>query len=59
MEKAAHLIEDRKLEKACRKLTKVYKKIDGRRKPKDYVTGGVADELAAAIKALIENLKSA
>jgi ribosomal protein S20 len=58
MKKVAHLIKNGKLEKACRKLTKVYKKIDGRCKSKDCVTRGVADELAAAIQALIENLNS-
>ena len=54
----AHMIENGRFQAAQNKLREIYKKIDGKRRPQDFVKGQALDDLAARIEALIEILDS-
>jgi hypothetical protein len=54
----SHLIDNGNLEAAYNKLKEIYKKIDGKPKPKDFVSGDNAPQLASMIQELIVNIGS-
>ena len=53
---AQDLIENRDTEAACNKLKNLYKKIDGKPWPPDFIGGSAASDLAAKIDALIKSM---
>jgi ribosomal protein S20 len=55
---ATHMIENGNIEAAHNKLNSIYKKIDGKPNPEDFVTGNAAGDLAAQIQNLILSLNS-
>jgi len=55
---ATHMIENGNIEAAHNKLNSIYKKIDGKPNPEDFVTGNAAGDLAAQIQNLISSLNS-
>ena len=55
---ATHMIENGNIEAAHNKLNSIYKKIDGKPNPEDFVTGNAAGDLAAQIQKLILSLNS-
>jgi hypothetical protein len=57
IEAAGDLIEDGDIEQACGQLTAAYKKTDGQNKPPDFVSGPAAEELAAMIQELMDELE--
>ncbi len=52
------MIETGRLEKARKKLIKIYKKIDNDAGPKDWVTGEAVDDLATRMRDLKQSLSS-
>jgi hypothetical protein len=55
---ATHMIENGNIEAAHNKLNSIYKKIDGKPNPEDFVTGNAAGDLAAQVQNLILSLNS-
>jgi len=56
LEQAEYLIDNGFIEEACNQLNAIYKKTDGKAKPKDFVTGAAAEDLAEKILALMDSL---
>jgi hypothetical protein len=56
IETAGNLIDEGRIDDACRQLWNAYRRTDGNPRPPDFVTGEAASELASQILALLDSL---